>query len=65
MPTLDTATVYPATCFIEATNVSDGRGTTEPFELIGAPWIDGGELAGEVKARGKLPVSIENINLYK
>ncbi|MFB6214693.1 MAG: exo-beta-N-acetylmuramidase NamZ domain-containing protein [Candidatus Bipolaricaulia bacterium] len=48
MPTLDTATVYPATCFIEATNVSEGRGTTEPFELIGAPWIEGGELAASL-----------------
>lgn len=40
MPTLDTATVYPGTCLIEGTNVSEGRGTTKPFEIIGAPWID-------------------------
>lgn len=40
MPTLDTATVYPGTCLIEATNLSEGRGTTRPFHLIGAPWID-------------------------
>ncbi|MGQ9581299.1 MAG: exo-beta-N-acetylmuramidase NamZ family protein, partial [Armatimonadota bacterium] len=39
MPTLDTAIVYPGTCILEGTNVSEGRGTTKPFELIGAPWI--------------------------
>ncbi len=38
--TLATATVYPGTCLFEATNVSEGRGTSNPFELIGAPWID-------------------------
>lgn len=48
MPTLETATVYPATCFIEAVNVSEGRGTTEPFELIGAPWINGRTLSREL-----------------
>ncbi|MBS3736279.1 MAG: DUF1343 domain-containing protein [Candidatus Bipolaricaulota bacterium] len=52
MPTLETATVYTATCFIEATNVSEGRGTTEPFELIGAPWINGRELAGSLNDAG-------------
>ena len=41
MPTLDTATVYPGTCLFEGTNLSEGRGTTKPFEWIGAPWIDG------------------------
>jgi len=40
MPTLDTATVYPGTCLIEATNLSEGRGTTRPFHLVGAPWIN-------------------------
>ena len=40
MPTLETATVYPGTCLFEGTNVSAGRGTTKPFEQIGAPWID-------------------------
>ncbi|TNE90918.1 MAG: DUF1343 domain-containing protein [Deltaproteobacteria bacterium] len=40
MPTLDTATVYPGTCLIEGTNLSEGRGTTRPFHLIGAPWLD-------------------------
>ncbi|MCY4404596.1 MAG: DUF1343 domain-containing protein [Candidatus Poribacteria bacterium] len=40
MPTLETATLYPGTCLFEGTNVSEGRGTTKPFEYIGAPWID-------------------------
>jgi uncharacterized protein YbbC (DUF1343 family) len=39
MPTLDTAAVYPGQCLLEGTNVSEGRGTTRPFELLGAPWI--------------------------
>ena len=41
MPTLDTATVYPGMCLLEATNLSEGRGTTRPFEIFGAPWING------------------------
>jgi len=45
MPTLDTATVYPGLVMIEGTNMSEGRGTTKPFELFGAPWIDGFDLA--------------------
>ena len=48
MPTLTTATVYPGTCLFEGTNISEGRGTTRPFELIGAPWIDGWRLADEL-----------------
>jgi uncharacterized protein YbbC (DUF1343 family) len=48
MPTLDTATVYPGACLIEGTNLSEGRGTTRPFEIVGAPWIDGEELAKEL-----------------
>lgn len=44
MPTINTATVYPGQVFLEGTNISEGRGTTKPFELFGAPWIDGYEL---------------------
>lgn len=40
MPTLETALVYPGGCLLEATNISEGRGTTRPFEIVGAPWID-------------------------
>lgn len=45
MPTLDTAIVYDATCLYEGTNVSEGRGTTKPFELVGAPFIKADALA--------------------
>jgi uncharacterized protein YbbC (DUF1343 family) len=45
MPTVDTAFVYPGLCLIEGTNVSEGRGTTRPFEIIGAPFVDGHQLA--------------------
>lgn len=40
LPTLDSLTLYPGTCLVEGTNLSEGRGTTRPFELIGAPWIE-------------------------
>ena len=40
MPTLETALVYPGGCLVEGTNLSEGRGCTRPFEIIGAPWID-------------------------
>lgn len=50
MPTLETALVYPGGALIEGTNVSEGRGTTKPFELIGAPFIDGTALAEELNA---------------
>jgi uncharacterized protein YbbC (DUF1343 family) len=45
MPDLDTALVYPGLCLLEGTNLSEGRGTTKPFELFGAPWLDGQKLA--------------------
>jgi len=40
LPTMDSLLLYPGTCLIEGTNISEGRGTTRPFEYIGAPWID-------------------------
>jgi uncharacterized protein YbbC (DUF1343 family) len=40
MPSLDTATVYPGMCLLEGTNLSEGRGTTKPFEIFGAPFIE-------------------------
>ncbi|MBK8482733.1 MAG: DUF1343 domain-containing protein [Proteobacteria bacterium] len=48
MPTPETALVYPGACLLEGTNVSEGRGTTRPFELVGAPWIDGYRLAADL-----------------
>jgi len=49
MPTIDTAVVYPGQCLLEGTNLSEGRGTTRPFEICGAPWIDPSELAGRLE----------------
>jgi uncharacterized protein YbbC (DUF1343 family) len=48
MPTVFTATVYPGMCLIEGTNLSEGRGTTHPFEFYGAPWLDPFVLADEL-----------------
>ena len=50
MPTPETALVYPGMCFLEGTNVSEGRGTAKPFELFGAPWIDAYHLAETLNA---------------
>lgn len=52
LPTLDSAIVYPGAVLFEGTKLSEGRGTTRPFELIGAPWIDGERLAEAMNARG-------------
>jgi len=50
LPTPDSATVYPGQVLLEGTNLSEGRGTTKPFELFGAPWIDGFMLANKLNA---------------
>ncbi len=50
LPTLDSATVYPGQVIFEGTNLSEGRGTTKPFEMFGAPWIDGFLLAQKLNA---------------
>jgi len=52
MPTLDTALVYPGGVLLEGTNISEGRGTTRPFEIIGAPWIEPRAFAAELKTFG-------------
>ena len=54
MPTVETAFVYPGQCLLEGTNLSEGRGTTRPFELCGAPWIDPADL-GRLLERDNLP----------
>lgn len=54
LPTLDSAIVYPGAVLFEGTMLSEGRGTTRPFELVGAPWIDGDRLAEAMNAR-RLP----------
>jgi uncharacterized protein YbbC (DUF1343 family) len=51
IPTLDSAIVYPGAVLFEGTMLSEGRGTTRPFELIGAPWIDGDLLADAMNSR--------------
>ena len=50
MPTVDTALVYPGMCLVEGTELSEARGTTRPFELSGAPFIDGQRLARDMTA---------------
>jgi uncharacterized protein YbbC (DUF1343 family) len=52
LPTLDTATVYPGTCLFEGTLLSEGRGTTRPFEIVGAPWIEPYRWAAALAERG-------------
>jgi len=52
IPNLETAIVYPGTVLIEATNVSEGRGTDHPFRWIGAPWIDSNELSDAMNIIG-------------
>ena len=52
MPTLETAAVYAGMCLLEGTNISEGRGTTRPFEIFGASFIDAEELTRELNASG-------------
>jgi uncharacterized protein YbbC (DUF1343 family) len=52
IPTFDTTTVYPGTVLFEGTRISEGRGTTRPFELVGAPWIVAERFAGAMNRRG-------------
>ncbi len=52
MPTPDTARVYPGGCLFEGTNLSEGRGTTRPFEWVGAPYLDAHRFARALNAAG-------------
>jgi uncharacterized protein YbbC (DUF1343 family) len=52
MPTCETALVYPGGCLLEGTNLSEGRGTAAPFQLVGAPFLDGQALAQALRDRG-------------
>jgi len=54
MPTPDTARVYPGGCLVEGTDLSEGRGTTRPFEWIGAPYLDGARFE-QALTRRRLP----------
>ncbi|HMK39382.1 MAG TPA: DUF1343 domain-containing protein, partial [Bacteroidota bacterium] len=57
----ETAMVYPATCYLEATNLSEGRGTDSPFHIIGAPFVDGPGLAGRIRSEGIAGLSARDI----
>jgi uncharacterized protein YbbC (DUF1343 family) len=52
IPTLDSAIVYPGTVLFEGTNASEGRGTTRPFELVGAPWVQAESTAAALNRLG-------------
>jgi len=52
MPTLETAALYPGLCLVEATTLSEGRGTTRPFHLVGAPWVDAERLVDRLRDLG-------------
>ncbi|OGR01182.1 MAG: hypothetical protein A2284_08220 [Deltaproteobacteria bacterium RIFOXYA12_FULL_61_11] len=54
MPTVDTAVVFPGGCLLEGTNLSEGRGTTRPFELVGAPYLEAPALVERLE-RAELP----------
>lgn len=62
MPTVETAVVFPATVFFEGTQISEGRGTTKPFEVVGAPYIDGDELADALAKLKLSGVTFRSIN---
>ncbi|MBI4246279.1 MAG: DUF1343 domain-containing protein [Candidatus Rokubacteria bacterium] len=61
MPTPDTARVYPGGCLLEGTNLSEGRGTTRPFEWVGAPFLDAHRYAADLAARGLPGVSFRPV----
>jgi uncharacterized protein YbbC (DUF1343 family) len=51
IPTFETALIYPGACYFEGLSASEGRGTYEPFIMLGAPWADGEALAADLNAR--------------
>jgi len=62
MPTAETALVYPGGCLVEGTNLSEGRGTTAPFQLVGAPFLDGEALAQALIASGVPGVQVRPVS---
>ena len=54
IPTVESAVVYPGTVLLEGTNISEGRGTTRPFEIVGAPWADPEAVSRDLQSR-RLP----------
>lgn len=61
MPDLTSALHYPGTCLFEGTNLSVGRGTSHPFQQVGAPWLDGEALAARLESRGIPGVRFEAV----
>ncbi|HEY2408186.1 MAG TPA: DUF1343 domain-containing protein [Polyangiaceae bacterium] len=62
MPTLETALLYPGACLVEGTNLSEGRGTTAPFQMVGAPFLDGDALAKSLMASGAPGVQVRPVS---
>jgi uncharacterized protein YbbC (DUF1343 family) len=62
MPTLDSATIFPGTVHLEGTQVSEGRGTTRPFELIGAPYVEAANFARKLESIGLPGVRFRSTN---
>jgi uncharacterized protein YbbC (DUF1343 family) len=62
MPTVETALVYPGGCLLEGTNLSEGRGTTAPFQLVGAPFLDGPSLAQALAEAGTPGVMVRPVS---
>jgi uncharacterized protein YbbC (DUF1343 family) len=60
MPTLETAAIYPGMCLIEGTNLSEGRGCTRPFHLVGAPWINRSAFT-DLCRKGALDAGLEGV----
>ncbi len=50
MPSLETAVIYPGICFVEGTSISEGRGTSTPFQVLGAPWADPDRILKELSS---------------
>lgn len=63
LPTWESAEVYPGTVLFEATTMSVGRGTSEPFTTLGAPWVDGEVLAGRMNELGLQGVRFEPVRM--
>ena len=60
--TLNSAIIYPGTCLMEGTNISEGRGTENPFEIIGAPWLDSKKLISDLYQSNLLGVKFKEMN---
>jgi uncharacterized protein YbbC (DUF1343 family) len=62
MPTLETAALYPGLCLVEATTLSEGRGTPVPFQVVGAPWFDDEAVARELRSLAISGVGVRRVH---